>query len=52
MFQGTSLAIQLLRFHASTTGGVGLIPGWGTKIPHASLCSQKGIDFYTSRFKM
>ena len=44
MFQGTSLAVQLLRFHASITGGVGLIPGWGTKIPHAALCSQKGKE--------
>ena len=28
-------------FHASTEGGTGLIPGGGTKIPHAVLCSQK-----------
>ena len=32
---GTSLAIQWLRLRASTEGGTGLIPGWGTKIPHA-----------------
>ena len=25
----------------STAGGMGLIPGWGTKIPHASQSSQK-----------
>ena len=44
MFQGTSLAVQLLRFYASTTRGLGLILGWGTKIPHAALCSQKGKE--------
>ena len=38
---GTSLADQWLRLHASTVGGVGLIPGEGTKIPHAMRCSQK-----------
>ena len=32
---GTSLAVQWLRFGASTAGGMGSIPGWGTKIPHA-----------------
>ena len=31
---GTSLAIQWLRLCASNVGGVGLIPGLGTKIPH------------------
>ena len=29
---GTSLAVQWLELHASTAGGTGLIPGWGTKI--------------------
>ena len=38
---GTSLAVQWLRFHASTAGGMGLIPGWGTKILHAAWHSQK-----------
>ena len=38
---GTSLAVQWLRLHASNAGGTGLIPGWGTKIPHAAGCSQK-----------
>ena len=28
---GTSSAVQWLRLHASTAGGTGLIPGWGTK---------------------
>ena len=32
--RGTSLEAQWLRLHASTAGGVGSIPGWGTKIPH------------------
>ena len=33
--RGTSLAVQWLRLCASKVGGVGLIPGIGTKIPHA-----------------
>ena len=33
--------VQWLRLHASNTGGTGLIPGWGTKILHASQFSQK-----------
>ena len=32
---GTSLAVQWLGLCASTAGGAGSIPGWGTKIPHA-----------------
>ena len=36
---GTSLAVQWLRVHASTAGGMGLIPGQGTKIPHAVRCA-------------
>ena len=32
---GTSLVVQWLRLHASSAGGAGSIPGWGTKIPHA-----------------
>ena len=34
--QGTSLAVQRLRFCASTARGVDSIPGQGTKIPHAA----------------
>ena len=34
-FTGTSLVVQWLRFHSSTAGGTGSIPGQGTKIPHA-----------------
>ena len=32
---GNSLAVQWLGLHASTVGGLGLIPGQGTKIPQA-----------------
>ena len=32
---GTSLVVQWLRLRAATAGGAGVIPGWGTKIPHA-----------------
>ena len=38
---GTSPAVQWLRLCASTAGGTGLIPGQGSKILHASWCSQK-----------
>ena len=37
----TSLAVQWLRLRASTAVGVGLIPGQGTKIPHAMQRGQK-----------
>ena len=37
----TSLAVQWLRLCASTAGGAGSIPGQGSKILHASWCSQK-----------
>ena len=36
-----SLVAQWLRLHASFAGGMGLIPGWGTKIPHAVGQGQK-----------
>ena len=39
----TSLAVQWLRLWASNAGGMGSIPGWGTKIPHP--CSQSKIIF-------
>ena len=32
---GTSLVVQWLRLRASTAGGMGSIPGQGTKILHA-----------------
>ena len=34
-FLHMSLAIRVLKLCASNAGGVGLIPGWGTKIPLA-----------------
>ena len=37
---GTSLVVQWLRLHASNTGGVGSIPGQGTKNPHATRCGH------------
>ena len=37
----TSLAVQWLRLHASTAGGLGSIPGWVTKIPHAHGAAKK-----------
>ena len=36
MSYGTSLVVQWLRLCASIAGGMGLIPGWGNKIPHAA----------------
>ena len=41
LVQRTSLVIQGLRLCASTAGDVGLILGWGTKIPHAARCCKK-----------
>ena len=42
---GTSLVlttlVQWLTIRASPAGGAGLIPGWGTKIPHSVRCGQK-----------
>ena len=40
---GTSLAVQWLRLCASNAKGVGSIPGWGTKIPHAIWRGQENI---------
>ena len=37
----TSLVVQCLRLPASNAGGMGLIPGQGTKIPHATGWGQK-----------
>ena len=37
---GTSVAVQWLRLQAPNVGGVGLIPGRGTKIPHAAWHGQ------------
>ena len=40
VFTETVLAVQWLRLHAPNTGGMGLIPSQGTKIPHVSLPPQ------------
>ena len=37
----TSLVVQWLRLHPSTAGGINLIPGWGTKIPHVVQSKNK-----------
>ena len=37
--EGTSPAVPWLRVHLLMQGA--LIPGWGTRIPHAAQCSQK-----------
>ena len=37
---GTSLAVQWLKLRTSTAGGMGSIPGQGTKISHAARCGQ------------
>ena len=38
---GNSLVVQWLQFHPSTEDGMGLIPGKGTKIPHAAPLGQE-----------
>ena len=38
---GNSLAVQWLRVRTSTAEGMGLIPGWVTKIPHAAWHGHK-----------
>ena len=47
-FSRPSLVVQWLRLQASTSGVMGSIPSWGTKIPHACLveqCPQKGLCY-------
>ena len=31
----------VVKIHASSGRGVGLVPGWGTQISHATRCSQE-----------
>ena len=38
---GLPYSVQQLRRHAANTGGMGLIPGQGTQIPHASGAARK-----------
>ena len=58
---GVFLVVQWLRLHASTSRGMGLIPGWGTKIPYTvdkkkkkkkipnqtNKLAQAGVGFFT-----
>ena len=37
----TSLVVKWLRLESSNAGDMGLIPGMGTKIPHAAEPGQK-----------
>ena len=41
----TSLVVQWLRICASTVGGLGSVPDWGTKILHATQCRQKSTKY-------
>ena len=41
----TSLVIHWLRFQDSTARHMGWIPGWGSKIPHASV-AQANFRFF------
>ena len=43
VFIGISLAVQWLRLYAPNAGGIGLILGWRTKIPHDSRRSLKTV---------
>ena len=49
---GTSLVVQWLRCHAAKAGGMGLIPGWGTKIPQAVQHGQKIFFFFLKHVKL
>ena len=44
---GTSLVAQWLKLFASSARGVGLIPSWGTKIPHAAQHGQPPPSNFT-----
>ena len=43
---GTSSAVQWLTLCASNAKGSNLIPGWGTKMPHAAQRGQKNKDYF------
>ena len=45
-YLGTSLVVQRLTFWASAAGGMSLIPGWETKIPHEVWCNQLYIYIF------
>ena len=49
---GTSLVVQWLRLHAPNAGVISLIPGRGTKIPHAAQgCQNKKTSIWTLIWK-
>ena len=52
LFGGTSLAVQWLRHCSSTVGGMGAIPGRGTKILPAVWCSQNTAKKNTQKRKL
>ena len=37
--------VKWLGLHTSKAGSMGLIPGWETKIPHATQCIKKKFFF-------
>ena len=45
-YLGDFLAVQWLGLHASTAGDIGLIPGWGIKIPPAATWPQNNDSFF------
>ena len=51
MNSSTSLAVRQLRLHASNVGGMGWIPGQGTKIPNATIHGQKKKKTQGCKFK-
>ena len=51
--QGNSLVVQWLKLWTSNdAGGTGLIPGQGTKIPHATHCSLKKKNIFLSNAQL
>ena len=46
--KGTSLTVQWLRLQAFNAGSVGLISGWGPKVPHTTQHGQKKRKFTQS----
>ena len=51
VYRGDFLGVKWLRLNASTAGGVGSIPGQGTKIPQAMQCDQE-INNVTLKHKI
>ena len=41
VMQGTILVVQWLRLCASSAGGMGSIPGWGTRVPTGSVAQLR-----------